>query len=509
MADQIFTIEQKINESATTTVYRASQEALDRVVLLKVLHKSLIGDEDFVARFRREARACAAIHSEHIVQVYDLTEIEGSPAIVMEFVEGRSVKEILESEGKQPIEFARKVAIDVLKGLAVAHNKGIIHRDIKPGNILVGKSGVVKVTDFGLATVPRSPTLTLDGMVLGTPAYMSPEQARGEVVDARTDLFSLGVSIVEILTGRRIFEGASYSECLKRILSFSPRHIEDELSPFTDDFSSLVLRLLAPRKEDRFPTAEEALRSLEHDGKKLPQPRKKSRIIISLAGAAAVVILAGLWFSFTPHHDDRVVPDTGHDSLRTTVKLVMPTDSSVAQKQIPHTRKMKIGDEPVPIGATSAKFYVDNDSTNSDSGTVVVRCVPWGMVYINNAYIGQTPLSHGVQVKSGNATVTFNNPFFVPITRNVTVQKNTQIVVEENFLDYAGYVMVRVTPWGEVYVDDRYRDTTPLGKPLIASAGTRKIRIHNPAYEDVVYNAQVKKGDTLSLSFDLRDKKNP
>ena len=125
-----------------------------------------------------EAKASAALRSENIVQVYDLTEIDGAPAIVMEFVEGKSLMEILQEQGVQMPEFARKVAVEVLKGLAVAHSKGIIHRDIKPGNILVENSGGIKVTDFGLATVPRSPVLTLDGMVLGTPAYMSPEQAK-------------------------------------------------------------------------------------------------------------------------------------------------------------------------------------------------------------------------------------------------------------------------------------------------------------------------------------------
>ena len=174
-----FTIEEKISESTTTAVYRAFDEQLHRRVLLKVLHKHLANDPDLRARFVREARACAALRSDHIVQVFDLTEIDGAPAIVMEFVDGRSLKEIIAAGEMRDVDGVHTVTLHVLRGLATAHGKGIVHRDIKPGNILVGSDGTVKVTDFGLASFAASPTVTMDGMVLGTPAYMAPEQGRG------------------------------------------------------------------------------------------------------------------------------------------------------------------------------------------------------------------------------------------------------------------------------------------------------------------------------------------
>jgi serine/threonine-protein kinase len=509
LADQAFTIEQKLNASATTTVYRAHQVPLDRNVLLKVLHKSLMTDGDFVARFRREAKACAALRSENIVQVYDLTEIDGAPAIVMEFVVGKSVKEILEEKGRQSTEFTRKVAIGVLRGLTVAHSKGIVHRDIKPGNILVEDSGAIKVTDFGLATVPRSPTLTLDGMVLGTPAYMSPEQARGEVVDPRTDLFSLGITLFELLTSKRIFDGQSYSDCIKKVLSFSLKSIEHDLSNLPPDLSSFLLKMLSPMKEDRFASAEEALRYLVQDREEIFRARKMpDRRRIAIAVTMLLMIFAVLYLFFSQKNEHQTValnPDSSQDRQK---PVTNPDSPSRPPATRPKRKANSISEHRSAAETPLAVTYELSGAAN-DSGTIVVKCVPWAMVYVNNVYLGQTPFSHTVQVKSGRANVTFSNPMFVPVTRNITVPKNAEIVVEENFLDHAGYMVIRVFPWGEVYIDDHFRDTTPLGKPLIASVGTRKIRIHNPSYEDLFYDAEIQKGDTVSLSFNLVERKHP
>ena len=497
-SSQAFTIEQKINESATTTVYRAYQQALDRTVLLKVLHKDLTGDEDFVGRFLREARACAAIHSENIVQVYDLTEVDGAPAIVMEFVEGRSVKEILVGEGKLPPDRVQRIGVEVLKGLCVAHAKGIVHRDIKPGNILVGSSGSIKVTDFGLATVPRSPTLTLDGMVLGTPAYMSPEQARGEIVDARTDLFSLGVTIIELLTGKRILEGNSYSECLRRILSFSVKNVEEDFAVLPPDFSGFLRKILSPRKEDRFASAEEALHALS--GGAMGSPSRGSKIPFRMKALAGVILLflIGVFVAKLSLKKEEPPALMIADSTHTVPTSTQRIDTALRLSVIPQPSASSTPERRLSTAEVSHPLLSDSISTSTDSGFVEVRCVPWGMVYVNNVYLGQTPLPRSVLV---------TNPLFDPITRNVTVPKNKQIVVEENFLSRAGYVMIKVTPWGEVYVDDRYRDTTPFGKPLITSVGIRKIRIHNPSYDDITYDARIAVGDTLNLSFNFLEKK--
>ena len=221
-----FTIEATISESSTTRVFRAFDETLHRRVLLKVLHRHLAHDEQLRQRFVREARACAALRSEYIVQVYDLTEVEGAPAIVMEYVEGTSLKELIADESQRTFALASKVALHVLRGLSVAHGQQIIHRDIKPGNIMVDVNGMIKVSDFGLARISVPSTMTTEGMLVGTPAYIAPEQILGEQPDARADLFSLGTTLVETLSGERLFEGVTYTECLNKVSSFKTDMID-------------------------------------------------------------------------------------------------------------------------------------------------------------------------------------------------------------------------------------------------------------------------------------------
>ena len=211
----------------------------------------------------REAQACAALRSEYIVQVYTLAEHENCPAIVMEFVEGTSLKQLIADGSTRTLKYAQKVALHTLRGLVAAHERGIIHRDIKPGNILVTTSGSFKISDFGLASLAFIPSVTVQGMVLGTPAYMAPEQIRHEEVDQRTDLFALGVTLIEVLSGERIFEGNSYAECAKKILAF---HVE-LLDRFTEqssiEFVQFLKLLMAPKKLNRFASSKDALSAFD------------------------------------------------------------------------------------------------------------------------------------------------------------------------------------------------------------------------------------------------------
>ena len=258
-----FTIEATISESSTTRVFRAFDETLHRRVLLKVLHRHLVHDEQLRQRFVREARACAALRSEYIVQVYDLTEVEGAPAIVMEYVEGTSLKELIADESQRTFALASKVALHVLRGLSVAHAQQIIHRDIKPGNIMVDVNGTIKVSDFGLARISVPSTMTTEGMLVGTPAYIAPEQILGEPPDARADLFSLGATLVETLSGERLFEGVTYTECLNKVSAFRAGMLDRFIPASSAEFIEFIKRLMHPDKLQRFASADEALAMLQ------------------------------------------------------------------------------------------------------------------------------------------------------------------------------------------------------------------------------------------------------
>ncbi len=497
-----FKLEQKLNESGTTIVYKAFDESLHRHVLLKVLHKHLSNDPDLRERFVREARACAALHSEHIAQVYDLTEIDGAPAIVMEFVHGKSLKDVIADGSRNTVDFAKKTALHVLRGLALAHERGIIHRDIKPGNILVSEQNVLKVTDFGLAYVAMSPTVTMEGMVLGTPAYMAPEQVRGDEIDARTDLFALGVTLVEVITGERIFEGSTYSECLKKVLAFKAEDVKRFETASTPEFTEFLMKLLHPKKEERFSTAREALHALGEKGSaSFPRPAAvtstKRRMILPVSGFIVVVVLMLVW-SMIPADNPPELKVTGSPAAvipkesAANVPFKKPSESEV----VPVNKLIK---EPPPSKEQSAAPV----NAIKDSAKIFLTSTPWAKVYVNNQFIGETPIGKPVMLTAGTHSVMFTNPSFDPIVKMVTVESNREQTVSGNFLEQTGYVRVNVRPWAEIYVEDQYKETTPLSRPMMLSAGKHTFRFKNASFPDIVKEVMVNAKDTVQLTVEF------
>ncbi|HTS15735.1 MAG TPA: Stk1 family PASTA domain-containing Ser/Thr kinase, partial [Candidatus Sulfotelmatobacter sp.] len=204
-----YQLEEEIAAGGMATIWRARDEQLGREVAIKILHPEYGRDAAFVARFRQEATAVAGLSHPNIVSVFDLGTDEAGPYIVMEYVDGQDLAAILRDRGAIPITAAARIALQVADGLAAAHARGIVHRDIKPGNILLTLSGQVKVVDFGIARALSEAQLTLPGTTLGSVQYMSPEQARGNEVTTASDIYSLGLVMYEMLTGTRPFGGDS------------------------------------------------------------------------------------------------------------------------------------------------------------------------------------------------------------------------------------------------------------------------------------------------------------
>ncbi|MEU3604026.1 protein kinase [Streptomyces sp. NPDC035033] len=254
-----------LGEGGMASVYLAYDSALDRQVAIKTLHTELGREQSFRERFRREAQAVAKLSHTNIVSVFDTGEdtLDGGlmPYIVMEYVEGQPLGSVLASDvrqyGAMPADKALKVTADVLAALEVSHEMGLVHRDIKPGNVMMTKRGVVKVMDFGIARAMQSgvTSMTQTGMVVGTPQYLSPEQALGRPVDARSDLYSVGIMLFQLLTGRLPFDADSP-------LAIAYAHVQEEpVAPssvnrsVTPAMDALVARALRKNPNERFPSA--------------------------------------------------------------------------------------------------------------------------------------------------------------------------------------------------------------------------------------------------------------
>ncbi|WP_316783887.1 protein kinase domain-containing protein [Streptomyces sasae] len=255
-----------LGEGGMASVHLAYDTVLDRQVAIKTLHTELGREQAFRERFRREAQAVAKLTHTNIVSVFDTgeDELDGStmPYIVMEYVEGRPLGSVLEEDirqfGAMPADKALKITADVLAALEISHEMGLVHRDIKPGNVMTTKRGVVKVMDFGIARAMQSgvTSMTQTGMVVGTPQYLSPEQALGRGVDARSDLYSVGIMLFQLVTGRLPFDADSplaiaYAHVQEEPVT--PSSINRSLPPAVD---ALVARALKKNPNERFPTAE-------------------------------------------------------------------------------------------------------------------------------------------------------------------------------------------------------------------------------------------------------------
>ncbi|HEQ97891.1 MAG TPA: serine/threonine protein kinase [candidate division Zixibacteria bacterium] len=245
-----YRLESELGKGAMGLVYGAWDTLLDRKVAIKQLSIVLSDDEQYASRFRREAKALARLTHPSIVQVHDLIEDEGRLWMVLEFVDGGDLASYLKQTGRLTVSEAAEIIIPVAEGLAHAHSQEIIHRDLKPANILLTSKRIPKISDFGIAKLSQSSMLTQVGSVLGSPRYMSPEQCSGNPADARTDVYSLGITLYELLTGKVPFEGDTSSVMARQIVE-QPPPLSECLDHIPVDVENLILQMLAKKPDDR------------------------------------------------------------------------------------------------------------------------------------------------------------------------------------------------------------------------------------------------------------------
>ena len=259
-----YEIGERLGSGGMSNVHRATDRILERTVAVKILAEHLSDDERFVARFRREALAVAKLIHPNIVQVYDTGVDEGRHYIVMEYVEGRSGAQILQSQGSLDAETAAEIGIQACAGLDYAHRRGIIHRDVKPGNLMIvggpvggGAHLAVKLTDFGIARAIEQTRITQVGSVVGTAAYLSPEQVRGEEATPATDVYALGVVLYQFLTGRLPYEGSTLAELAVRQQNERPLPPSAYNDEVPEPIGLAVLRALEGDPSRRYASADE------------------------------------------------------------------------------------------------------------------------------------------------------------------------------------------------------------------------------------------------------------
>jgi eukaryotic-like serine/threonine-protein kinase len=259
-----YELEEVVGTGGMSSVYRAYDSVLDRHVALKILHERYWSDEGSLERFRREARAAAQLSHPNIVTVIDRGEEDGRPFIVFEYVDGETLKRVVEERGQLSVREALVIALAVARALAFAHARGVVHRDVKPQNVLLDGEGRARVTDFGIArSLNLDVGVTQTGTVLGTSEYMAPEQAKGERASARSDVYSLGAVLYELLAGEVVFPGESFMAVALRHIGEPPRSILERRPDVPLRLAAALDRCLAKDPRDRFRSMDELVEELE------------------------------------------------------------------------------------------------------------------------------------------------------------------------------------------------------------------------------------------------------
>jgi serine/threonine protein kinase/WD40 repeat protein len=329
-----YEILEKVGEGGMGIVYKARDTHLDRLIALKILRADKVGNQDQLRRFALEARAASTLNHPNIITVHDISSESGNDFIVMEFVRGKALDQLIPSRGMRLSE-ALKIVIQIADALAAAAAAGIVHRDLKPANVMVADSGLVKILDFGLAklvgpfTSEETMTMAADGQqagtregtVVGTFSYMSPEQAEGKALDVRSDIFSFGALLYEMVTGQRAFRGDTGMSVISSILRDEPQPVRQLAPSVPRDLEKVINRCLRKDPERRFQNITDVRVALielkeELESRKLlaTEPPRKTRFWLWAAGTclvAAFAVIAGIWFylrSRSPQLEPRVMP---------------------------------------------------------------------------------------------------------------------------------------------------------------------------------------------------------
>jgi serine/threonine-protein kinase len=396
-------------------VYEAIQEPLNRRVAIKALKPSIAIDSQFAERFEREAHFMASLQHENILHVIDFLKDGKSMFIIMEYVDGIDLYDLLERSPRLPADVAAIITLQLARGLDYAHFRGIIHRDIKPANIMVSMQGDVKLMDFGIARHERFADLTETGTGLGTPSYMSPEQILGDKLDFRSDIFSVGIVLYQMLTGRKPFvedESRTVMQKIRLDRHESPKKLGVDVPR---KLERIMGRCLQKMPANRYPTTQ----ALIDDLAEFLAPR------VPMSHNARVVMFLHEIGVMTAEQTDAVLSAVAPRVLRSG-RRDAGFLRSVAKWQAAALGALLLSGLTVQAasgrwsGAPAGEAPVA--LTPDEAGYLTVSADPWAHVYVDGQHLLTTPSSRVIPLKPGRHYVKYTNPYFAPVEHEVVVE---------------------------------------------------------------------------------------
>ena len=543
-----YEIKKLIATGGMAAIYRAVNVTTGQTVAIKILHGHLAQDKDFITRFEREARAAAELKHQNIIDIIGYGETEGVYYIAMEFVRGKSLKELINAVKFIPHDVALAIAYEICQGIEHAHQKGVVHRDIKPANILIDNHGVLKITDFGLAQAQDLTSITVTGAIVGTPAYMSPEQAAGKRIDTRSDLFSLGVVLYEMITGSKPFRGESYSSVIHAILTIPAPKPTDINPTVSDEISDILQRMLQKDTDKRYQNVNQVSDEIYgfFKSQNIEVPTKQIGAFIREPERLASIAVQ----AEKDKHLKRALYYTTlgktniDDAIREFVRVqYLDPENTQAKAHLAELRRKRKVHTPrrkkpvqaprrrsifkiapifgalfviIVFAAAIYRNYHNNRTKPAVYGLVNVTSNPKGAaLYLDDRELQlQTPASID-SIPAGDHTLEIRKEGYKPYTRNIQMESGDSISVEASLIRMTptlgmGSIAVNSQPSGaRVYIDGA--NTGQLTPCTIedVSTGRHSIKISKRGYQTAQFARTIQSGKTTSVSINLSKQSSP
>lgn len=497
-----FEIIEILKKDDHSTVYLANHVFLGKKIILKTLDTDKITDLAILNRFKREAKILAKLEHPNIIKVLDFGTYQNYFYLSFEYFLSKNLREHLKDQRMTDSQ-KESLFIQLLKALNAAHSAKIIHRDLKPENILINDSLQLKMADFGLAIEQDENLLTNKSSIVGTPAYMSPEQIKGEKLTQQSDLFSLGIVLHELYSGKNPFLGKDVSETINNILSFDEKKIVENLKEADDKIILFIQKMLQKDSKKRA-TIEDLFNDLNlpveietNDSKTV---RNNSiKYIFSIASIIALlfaVIFILDYYKEAPIENDENVNKT----------MIEPKQDTIRQEKIETEQEAitTVGKDTIPKVMKPVKNVESQQTKNipDQSAQIQIQCLPWAKIFIDSVEVQD--IDGFISLKAGSHRLELKNPGYPNYSEELILMPGEISYYKVNLDTLFGFLNCNVFPWGEVFIDGVHIGQTPFFKPVMLNPGTHSVSIHNPEFETINREIAVARMETLQFKINLQ-----
>ncbi|MCX7874889.1 MAG: serine/threonine protein kinase [Melioribacteraceae bacterium] len=513
-----FQIIEVLKKDEHAAVFLANHIYLSKKIILKVLNTQKISDNALVERFKREAKILAQLDSSYIIKVLDFGTFQEYFYISFEYIEGLSLRNLLK-QTELTFDQKKHLMIQLLKGLHYAHSNQIIHRDIKPENIFVDNSLNLKIGDFGLALSSEDNFVTNPYSIVGTPSYMSPEQVRGAKLNPQSDLFSAGVVLVELFTGKNPFLKENVSLTLNEIMSYDESIILNDADDLPQEIKDVLFNLLRKNLKDRYNSAIDVLKDL---GVSLDQPslvitkeNKKESLKRwrTFASLFTVIIIILFYYALTTidklkSTSTENFPITNQDNSKNE-----PAKNEIASKN-PQPENINLENLDKPLIENKNEITTEkkqNDSSNELAttkklgyGWLDIRGTLGTRIYINGEDFDVDPIKP-ISLQEGEYIIKYENPDYPPHSQKINIIAGQATKIRFNLDQQIGFINFDIRPFGKIFINEVLKGETPPPLKMIkVNPGFVRVSLKNPNYKDVDTLLKIEKGDTINFIYKFK-----